>query len=81
MKNVLIKLLNTQNMGVGTELNREISTEESQMAEKHSKKCLTYLVIRKMKIKTILRFHITPIRMSKIKSQVTTDAGKDVEKE
>jgi hypothetical protein len=34
-----------------------------------------------MQIKTTLRFHLTPVRMSKIKIQVTADAGKDVEKE
>jgi hypothetical protein len=34
-----------------------------------------------MKIKTTLRFHLTPVRMAKIKIQVISDAGKDVEKE
>ena len=34
-----------------------------------------------MQIKTTLRFHLTPVRMTKIKTQVTTDAGEDVEKE
>ena len=34
-----------------------------------------------MQIKTTLRFHFTPVRMAKIKSQVTADAGEDVEKE
>jgi hypothetical protein len=34
-----------------------------------------------MKIKTTLRFHLTPVRMAKIKTQVTADVGKDVEKE
>jgi hypothetical protein len=34
-----------------------------------------------MPIKTILRFHLTPVRMTKIKTQVTTDADEDVEKE
>ena len=34
-----------------------------------------------MQIKTTLRFHLTLVRMAKIKVQVTTDAGKDVEKE
>ena len=37
------------------------------MVEKHLKKCSTSLVIREMKIKTILRFYFTPVRMDKIK--------------
>jgi hypothetical protein len=49
-------------------LNKEFSTEEYRMAEKQLKKCSTSLVIRELQIKTTLGFHITPVRMAKIKS-------------
>jgi hypothetical protein len=52
-----------------TELNKEFSTEEYQMTEKHLKKCSTSLVIREMQIKTTLRFHHTLlVRMANIKN-------------
>ena len=38
------------------------------MAKKHLKKCLKSLVIRDMQIKMILRLHLIPIRMAKIKN-------------
>jgi hypothetical protein len=38
------------------------------MADKHLKKYLKSLVIREMQIKTTLRFHLTLIRMAKIKT-------------
>ena len=52
----------------GTEVNKEFSTQECQMAEKHLRKCSTSLVITEMQIKTTLRFHLTPVRIAKIKN-------------
>jgi hypothetical protein len=51
---------------VATELNRTFSKEEVQMAKKHMKKCSPSLAIKE--IKTILRFHLTPVRIATIKN-------------
>jgi hypothetical protein len=50
------------------------------MAQKHLKKCSTTLVIREMQIKKTLKFHLTPIRMAKIKNSGDSRYVKDVEK-
>jgi hypothetical protein len=39
------------------------------MAKKHLKKCLTFLAIRETQIKMTLRFHLTPVRIAKIKNK------------
>ena len=51
----------------GLQSQKEFSTEESQMAEKDLKKCLKFLFIREIQIRTTLRFHLTLVRVAMIK--------------
>jgi hypothetical protein len=46
------------------ELNRQFSEEETQMANKHMKKYLTYINIKEVQIKVTLRFHLTIVRLA-----------------
>ena len=49
------------------------------MIETHLEKCANSLGIRGIQIKSTLRFHLTPVRMSKIKIQVIAHVSEDVE--
>jgi hypothetical protein len=50
------------------ELNKTFSKEEVQMAKKDMKKCSPSLAIKEMQIKTTLRFHLIPVRITTIKN-------------
>jgi hypothetical protein len=50
------------------ELSRALSKKEIQMAKSHMRKYSPSLAIKEMQIKTMLRFYLTPVRMSIIKN-------------
>jgi hypothetical protein len=53
---------------MATELNGTFSKEEAQMAKNSHEKMLTIPGQKEIQIKTTLRFHLTPVRITTIKN-------------
>ena len=50
------------------------------MARRHMKRCLALLIIREMQIRTIMRYHLTRVRIAIVKKSTNDNAGGCAEK-
>jgi hypothetical protein len=54
------------------ELNSKFSKKKVKMVNNYMKKYSTSLAIKEMQIKTMLKVHLTPVRMTMVKNKISS---------
>ena len=61
-------------------MNRHLSKKDTQMGNRHMKRCSTSLIVRGTQIKNTMRYYFTPVRVPTIQKGTNNKSGEGVEK-